>query len=58
MTLAEALGALVSPDHFKGGALLPLDIKFDTAGERDLQILSVYYHDGVIRVDIGSDCDR
>lgn len=53
MTLAELLGDLVTPDHFPGGALLPLDVVFDTAGNSNLKLLSVYYADGKIHVDIG-----
>jgi hypothetical protein len=59
MTLANLLGALVAPYHFPGGALLPLDVVFDTGrvGMHDLTVLSVYYSDGKIHVDIGDDED-
>lgn len=56
MTLSELLASLVTPDHFPGGALLPLDVVFATGefgGEQTL--LSCYYADGKIHVDIGMD---
>lgn len=57
MTLSDTLAALVTPDHFPGGALLPLDLVFNMADAKDLTILSVYYCDGQIHVDIGSEED-
>lgn len=58
MTLAELLGALVAPDHFPGGGLLPLDVEFKTAERSGLYLMSAYYSDGKIVIDIGDDDDE
>lgn len=54
MTLAELIQALVTPDHLPQGALLQYDVEINTdSGSVDL--LSVYYHNNKIIIDIGNE---
>jgi hypothetical protein len=54
MTLAELIQALVTPDHLPQGALLQYDVEINTI-DGTQQLLSVYYHNNKIVIDIGNE---
>ena len=53
MTLGDLITAVSLPDDTDMTKALGMEVRFDTASATDLVLLSVYVHDGVVRIDIG-----
>lgn len=53
MTLGDLVQAISLPDDTDMKKALKMEVRFDAIRDHDLELLSVYVHEGVVRIDIG-----